>query len=235
VVIPAFREARTVAGVVSAVRAALPGCDVLVVDDGSDDATAQEARAAGAVVVRHPVNLGYGAALQTGYKYAVREGYAVVAQMDADGQHEPESLRNLIVPVERGETDVALGSRFLGELRYKLPLARLAGIWLFSMVVRAVTGWRVTDPTSGFQAFTGRAATFLASDVFPSDYADADVLILLKRAGFRLLEVPVTMLPSQQGRSMHRGLRPFYYVFRMLLAVCVEMLRKVPHGGGHFA
>jgi len=228
VVVPALDEQESIDAVVSGARAALPDCDIVVVDDGSTDATAREARAAGAKVFRHPENLGYGAALQTGYKYAVRRGYKVVAQMDADGQHDPSSLPALIAPVRNGEADVALGSRFIGASCYRPPLGRLAGVRLFSWIIAAAIRWRVTDPTSGFQAMNGAAARFLSGDLFPSDYADADVLILLKRAGFRLVEVPVVMHPSFHGRSMHRGLRPFYYVFRMLLAIFVGMLRKAP-------
>jgi hypothetical protein len=228
VIIPAYQEADTVRSVVWAARKALPDCDIVVVDDGSTDATAREARAAGAKVLRHPENLGYGVALQTGYKFAVRNGYGVVVQMDADGQHDAGSLPALAAPVRSGEAHVALGSRFIGPSRYRPPLGRLAGVRLFSLIVRIATGWRVTDPTSGFQAMTGAVARFLSGDLFPSDYADADVLILLKRAGFRLVEVPVVMHPSSQGRSMHRGLSPFYYVFRMLLAIFVGMLRKAP-------
>lgn len=232
VIIPAYQEADTVRSVVSAARKALPGCDVVVVDDGSLDATASEARAAGAIVLRHPANLGYGAALQTGYKYAVRMGYEVVAQMDADGQHDPSSLRPLLAPIENAEVDMALGSRTLSQVRYHLPLARRVGMRIFSALVCAATGMRVTDPTSGFQAMSAAVAKFLATDVFPSDYADADVLILLKRAGFRILEVPVVMHPAPGGRSMHRGLRPLYYVFRMLLSILVETIRRAPRPGG---
>jgi glycosyltransferase involved in cell wall biosynthesis len=124
VIIPAFAEADTISGVILAVRRTLADCAVVVVDDGSPDATAEPARAAGATVLRHPTNLGYGAALQTGYKYAVRKGYSLIAQMDADGQHDPASLPALLAPVQRGETDVALGSRLTrrdGTWRCMLP------------------------------------------------------------------------------------------------------------------
>jgi SAM-dependent methyltransferase len=226
VVIPAFAAATTVRSVVTAVRNALPGCEVVVVDDGSPDTTGEEARAAGATVLRHATNLGYGAALQTGYMYAVREGYTLIIQMDADGQHDPRSLATLLAPVECGEAHLVLGSRFLAKEHYEPPLARRVGMRLFCWLVRAATGMKVTDPTSGFQAMNDRVARFLSADRFPSDYADADVLILVRRAGFRVTEVPVLMHPGEHAQSMHRGLRPFYYVFRMLLAILVETIRR---------
>ena len=136
VVIPAYNEAANVAAVVADVRASLPGFDVLVVDDGSADATADEARAAGAHVLRLPVNSGYGVALQTGYKYAVRHRYATVAQMDADGQHRAGFMPELLALVRNGDADIVIGSRFLdGDGHYR-PRAPGASGWGSS------AGWR---------------------------------------------------------------------------------------------
>src|SRR5690349_12092381 len=112
IAIPAFDEATRVACVVARARAAMPGAEVVVVDDGSRDHTSARAREAGALTVRHPFNLGYGAALQTAYKYAVRRGYRRLVQLDADGQHDPADMPRLLAPLERGEADVAIGSRF---------------------------------------------------------------------------------------------------------------------------
>lgn len=225
VVIPAYNEAERVGGVVSAVRAELPAADVLVVDDGSGDGTAAAARAAGARVVALPFNLGYGVALQTGYKYALREGYDVVAQMDADGQHEPRDLRSLLEVVRSGAADVAIGSRFLAGRRFEASPARRAGMRLFAVIASLLTGRRVTDPTSGFQALDRRVVRYYVGPSYPVDYPDADMLILLHYAGFRFVEVPVTMYPAVTGKSMHSGLRPLYYVFKMMLAILMVVLR----------
>jgi hypothetical protein len=228
VVIPAFNEAGRIGAVLAGVRAVAPALPVLVVDDGSSDHTAAVARAAGARVVCLPFNLGAGVAAQTGYKLAVREGYDCVVQLDGDGQHEPADIPALLAVIERREADVAIGSRFLGGTGYRTGLLRRAGIGLFAWLAWLLTGVRFSDVTSGFRAFGGDVVRFAATEWYPTDFADADVLITLRRAGFRLREVPVRMYPRAGGRSMHAGLRPVYYVFKMLLSVALAPLRREP-------
>jgi glycosyltransferase involved in cell wall biosynthesis len=225
VVIPAYNEAGRVGAVVRDVRRVLPSAEVLVVDDGSSDHTGSEAVRAGATVVTMPVNSGYGAALQTGYKYAVRHEYDVIGQLDADGQHEARYLVPMLEALERDGCDVVIGSRFLGrDGHYRAPAARRAGIELFSRIATALTRQHVTDPTSGFQVLSSDVAKFFCTNVYPADYPDADILILLHRSGFRLDEVPVQMRPSA-GQSMHGGHRSLYYVYKMLLSIFVTILR----------
>jgi glycosyltransferase involved in cell wall biosynthesis len=226
-VIPAFNEEARVAGVIRAVHVAVPALDVLVVDDGSVDETAAVARGAGAIVVRLPVNLGYGGAAQTGYKFALREGYDCVVQLDADGQHEPADIPSLLGVVARREADIALGSRFMGAGVYRAGAARRLGMALFRLLAYLTSGVRILDVTSGFQALGHDVIRFYASEWYPTDYADADVLVTLRRAGFTLKEVPVRMYPRGGGRSMHAGLvRPAYYVFKMLFAVALAPFRN---------
>jgi glycosyltransferase involved in cell wall biosynthesis len=225
VVIPAYNEAERVGSVVRDVRDVLPSADVLVIDDGSADHTGREAVRAGASVVTMPVNSGYGAALQTGYKYAVRHGYHVIGQLDADGQHEARYLVPMLEALHADGCDVVIGSRFLGRDRhYRAPAARRAGIELFSRIATAVTRQHITDPTSGFQVLSADVARFFCTNVYPADYPDADILILLHRSGFRVDEVPVQMRPSA-GASMHGGHRSLYYVYKMLLSIFVTILR----------
>jgi glycosyltransferase involved in cell wall biosynthesis len=228
VVIPAFNEAGRIGAVLKGVQAAVPGLPVLVVDDGSGDDTAVLARAAGARVVSLPFNLGAGVAAQTGYRLAAREGYECVVQLDGDGQHEPADIPALLKVIEEHEADVAIGSRFLGRVAYRPGALRRIGMGLFGWLAWLVTGVRFSDVTSGFRAFSGDVVRFAASEWYPTDYADADVLITLRRAGFRLREVPVRMYPRAGGRSMHAGLRPVYYVFKMLLSVALAPLRREP-------
>ena len=226
ILVPAYNEAARIVRVLAGIRAAAPGADILVVDDGSSDDTSAVARAAGARVVRLPFNLGAGVAAQTGYKLAVRERYACVAQLDADGQHEPADIPTLLGVIERGEADVAIGSRFLGGTTYRPGALRRVGMGLFGLLAWLLTGVRFSDVTSGFRAFGGDVVRFVATEWYPTDYADADVLITLRRAGFRLREVPVRMYPRAGGRSMHAGLRPLYYVFKMLLSVALAPVRR---------
>jgi glycosyltransferase involved in cell wall biosynthesis len=225
VVIPAYREAGRIGRVLRAVRAQV-AADVLVVNDGSPDDTAAEALDAGAIVATHPVNLGYGSALQTGYRYALRHGYDAVLQMDADGQHDPASLTALLAAIEGG-ADVVVGSRFLDGRSYRPPLTRRLGMALFGALGSFLAGQRLTDPTSGYQALSRRALAFYAHERYPHDYPDADVLSMVARSGLRLVEVPVRMLESPDGKSMHAGvLKPLYYVFRMSLALALVPLRR---------
>ncbi|MCA8921756.1 MAG: glycosyltransferase family 2 protein [Planctomycetes bacterium] len=230
-IMPAYNESGQITGVVGALKRAAPGFDVLVIDDGSRDNTAAEALAAGAMVVRHPFNLGYGAALQTGYKFAATSprGYDVLVQLDADGQHDPAYVQVLADRVRSGEVDVCVGSRFLVGSGYIPPFARRVGMVLFGYIASVVTRRRVTDPTSGYQALGRRVFEYFQSDLFPADYPDADVLILLHRAGFRAEEQPVAMKPNPIGQSMHGGLiRPMFYVFKMFLSIFVTLLREPP-------
>jgi glycosyltransferase involved in cell wall biosynthesis len=225
VLIPAYNEAPRIGEVLEAARRHAPDFDRLVVDDASRDDTAAVARRAGACVVRHPFNMGYGAALQTGYRWALRHGYPVVVQLDADGQHDPAAVPELASPVLSGELDLVLGSRFHAGSRYRMqPLRRLGSRW-FSALVRWITGVEVSDPTSGLQALSPAVLRLYTSDAFPADYPDADMTVLLHRNGFRFGERPVHMLERPDVPSMHGGLGAIYYVYKMTLAIFMNAIR----------
>lgn len=225
IVIPALNEGTTIAAVLTRLRAGARDQDVLVIDDGSRDDTAEQARAHGATVVSHPFNLGYGAALQTGYKYADRGGYRYVVQMDADGQHDPDDVPRLLEPLRSGQADVVVGSRFVESTSYRMSTTKTAGRMIFQRVLTACGGPRVADPTSGFQALARPAFRFCCADFYPSDFPDIDVLLLLSRHGFRLLEVPVEMAPSPpKATPMHAGFRAVYYTYKMLLSTFRSLL-----------
>lgn len=217
-VIPARNEQPRLGDVLRGVQRTGIDLEALVVDDGSADRTAEVAEHAGARVLRHPFNLGYAAALQTGYKYAYRHKASTVAQMDADGQHDPADLPRLIEAVETGAADLAIGSRFLESGSYRMGPARSAGRYLLRAVAGGM-GLRVTDPTSGFQAMNRRTLGIYIDDVFPTDYADLDVLLLARRCGIRIVEQPVTMTPSPRSSSIHGGISPIYYLYRIALSI----------------
>jgi glycosyltransferase involved in cell wall biosynthesis len=229
IIVPAYNEEGRVGKVIADVKGVLPAADVLVIDDGSVDETVAEARDAGAITVSLPVNGGYGVALQTGYKFAVRHNYAIVGQIDADGQHKAEYLATMLNALGSEDADVIIGSRFLSQDgHYQPSFARAAGIKLFARLASLVTHQDVSDPTSGFQLMRIEVARFFCSDVYPTDYPDADILILLHRTGFRVREVPVQMRPSP-GQSMHTGHSSPYYVYKMMLSILVTLMR--PRGG----
>ena len=201
VLIPAYNEAARIEEVGRSVRSLYPGYDVVVVNDGSRDQTAENARQAGATVISHLYNMGYGVAIQTGYKYALSKGYDFLAQMDGDGQHDPAGIAELLTPIFADESDFALGSRFLTQQSYEPSLARRVGMLFFCHIVSWSIGQPITDSTSGFQAFNRRVIDFFTSEAFPCDYPDADMLLALHRAGFRIKEVPV-----RDSNQLLRGL-----------------------------
>lgn len=226
VVIPAYNERGRVGAVIADVKSTLPAADVLVVDDGSTDGTAIEAAQAGAGVLSLAMNSGYGVALQTGYKFGVRAGYGTIAQIDADGQHRACYLTAMLDALTRQQADLIVGSRFLdGDGRYKPPLARALGIRLFARLASLATHEQVSDPTSGLQLMRSSVARLFCSEAYPTDYPDADVLILLHRTGYRVREIPVEMRRSE-GKSMHTGHTSLYYAYKMLLSIFVTMLRR---------
>ncbi len=224
VLIPAFQEERSIGSIVQEVKSR--GFPVVVINDCSADDTNKKARSAGAVVIDLPVNSGYGVALQTGYKYAWRKGYEYVIQMDADGQHDPEDMEKLLIPVCDGECDLTIGSRFLSENSYKVPLSRRMGMILFASILNIATSRKHTDPTSGYQAFNRKVLRLFISEAFPRDFPDADLLLMVHKAGLQVKEISVAMKENTTGKSMHSGIiGPLYYIFRMLLGMMVTMLR----------
>lgn len=223
-VIPAFNEEERIGKVVHAVRVVLPQAGVLVVNDCSQDGTATEAQTAGARVLSHPINLGYGSALESGYLYAIRHQFDIVVQMDGDGQHLAEEMPKILTPVLKGEADVAFGSRYLGSSSYRVPFARRLGHRLFALIFSMITGRKLVDPTSGFQCLNRRAIVFLAKGDFPWDFPDVDVFLMIYFAGLTAREVPVQMVHRSGGSSMHSGLKPFYYIIKMLLSIAIVVL-----------
>ena len=224
---PAHNEADNLPHVIPAVRAAAPGYALVVIDDGSRDRTPQLAADLGATVVSLPVNLGYGGAVQTGFRYAVRHGYDLAVVIDADGQHDPAGITLLAEAVASGQADVVIGSRFRGRMNYRQPWVKRLGMVVFAWTVTRLTGRPVTDPTSGFQALNAAALRFLAFDNYPVDYPDADTLLILHFAGFRVVEAPVTMHERFSGVSkLHSGWKPLYYVGKMWLAISMVLLRQ---------
>ena len=225
VIVPAHNEEESLPVTLGEVSRVAPWADMLVVDDGSHDATAAVAREHGIPVLRHPVNLGVGGALQSGFRYAVAHGYEIGVQLDADGQHDPAYLPALLEPVRRDLCDVSIGSRYVARTRYRAPLARRIGMLLFSSVVRWAAGVRIYDTTSGFRAYA-RAVMEVCQHDFPKDFPDAPLLIALMRRGFRLAEVPVEMRAREAGRSFYTLSKSLYYPYKNMLASLMALLRR---------
>jgi glycosyltransferase involved in cell wall biosynthesis len=226
IIIPAYNEQESIGGVIEAVKSEGPPADILVVNDGSWDRTVTVARRYGVIVVNHPFNMGIGAAMQTGYRYAERTGYDIAVQVDADGQHLAHQITHLIEPILNKDAHVVVGSRFLGKGKYRPSVARYAGMALFSRVVSAILSERITDTTSGFRA-AGREVIEFFSENYPDDYPEAEALVLLHKKGFDIMEVPVEMAERAGGRSSITPLRSLYYMIKVLLAIFVDLLKKV--------
>lgn len=223
VVIPTYNEAASITAVISAVRAAFAG-DIVVIDDGSEDDTYAVAQRAGVVVLRHPCNLGIGAAVQTGFLYALAHDYDAVVRLDGDGQHNPAYIPRFLAPLESGDADVVVGSRFLAREGYQSTLVRRVGIIILG-VLSALVGTRVTDPTSGYWALNRRALQVLARSQ-PDDYPETQALVLATRAGCRIHELPVIMQARAAGHSSIDALHSGFYMIKVSLAVLIEQLRR---------
>lgn len=225
IAMPAHNEAGRIGRVIGELRRVVPSADIAVINDASTDATAQEAQREGAIVLPHAVNMGYGASLETAFLFAIRNGYDVVVQMDADGQHLPGELPSLLEPLMAGEADIVIGSRYgTRDRSYRTPLIRRLGQLFFGGILFLLTRRWFSDPTSGFQALNDRALRLFSSGVFPCDYPDADVLLMAHLAGLRLAEVPVKMVERSGGVSLHAGWKPVYYGMKMLLSVFIVLL-----------
>jgi glycosyltransferase involved in cell wall biosynthesis len=257
VFIPAWNEEASVAAVIQGVRERLPDADLLVVDDGSTDATAERAREAGAMVASLPFNQGLGAALQTGYLYALREGYDLCAHLDADGQHPPAEVARLLEEVRAGRADLVIGSRYreraaatapLAEATaegaapleataegaaegadYRPTLSRRIGTSLFRFFLTLATRQRFTDTTSGMRAANRRVMALFSVHYSP-DFAEIESLQLAVRTGLRVEEVPVQMLERAGGASFLTPLRSAFFIFKGMIVLLVGQFRPRHQG-----
>jgi glycosyltransferase involved in cell wall biosynthesis len=227
-VVPAFNESGAIGRVVGEIRAARPGIDVVVVDDASTDDTASVAEALGATVLRLPFNVGIGGAVQTGFRYALEEGYERAVRLDGDGQHDAAEIGRLFESLERDGADLVIGSRFVdGGGSYRPPLARRLGIRVFARLVSLLGGQRVTDTTSGFIALD-RAGIELFAREYPHDYPEVEATLVALRSGLRLSQVQVVMRERETGASSITFVRSLYYIVKVLLALLVASLRRYP-------
>lgn len=227
VVLPALNEEDSVGRVVAEVRGARPDADVLVVDDGSSDATAARARGAGARVMILPFNLGVGGAMRAAYRYAHDRGYRYVVQVDADGQHDPSDLGRL--QERMGDTDVVVGARFAGIGEYQARGPRRWAMRLLAAVLSRLTGVPLTDPTSGFRMVNARALSLFAVE-FPEEYLGdtVEALVLAHRAGLRIGQVPVAMRERTTGQATQNMFRSSAYLLRVVAAIGLAVARRAP-------
>jgi glycosyltransferase involved in cell wall biosynthesis len=224
IVMPALNEVASVGAVVREVKAKLPGVTCLVVDDGSTDRTAEEASRAGATVARLPFNLGVGGAMRVGFAYAIERGFDNVVQVDADGQHDPIEVRQLVDALST--CDLAIGARFAGEGDYEVKGPRRWAMVVLSKVLSKLAHTRLTDTTSGFRA-SGPRAVRLFSEHYPAEYLGDTIesLVIAARAGCRIRQVPVAMRPRAGGKPSHNPVKAAAYLGRAAMALVFALIR----------
>jgi len=224
IVMPAFNEVESVGDVVREVLTTLPGIAVLVVDDGSWDATSRAARAAGALVANLPFNLGVGGAMRVGFRYAIENDFDNVIQIDSDGQHDPQSVPSLLEALETA--DLVLGARFAGEGEYRVRGPRQWAMRSLASVLSRTSRTRLTDTTSGFRA-SGPKAVALFAEHYPAEYLGdtIEALVIASRSGLVIRQVPVAMRPRAGGVPSHNPFKSAAYLARAGLALVFALIR----------
>ena len=224
IAIPAYNEAGTIAAIVQRVRSSLPDYDLLVVNDGSVDATGVILETLGVTVATHMCNLGYGRAVQTAIIYALDCDYDALITLDADGQHRPEQVEGLLREFEAGGCDVLIGSRYIAKGSYPgVPLGRRLGMQLFSLIVKLVVGQRVYDTSSGLKVMRRTVFDPLTHWHFVDFHAEA--IVYLMRLGYRVGEFPVTVAERTQGRSMYTLVNYFKYPLKTSMLVLLGIIQ----------
>lgn len=226
IIVPAFNEEENIADVLADLEAFASSCDVIVIDDGSKDGTADIVGRRGVSILCLPFNLGIGGAMQAGYKYARDNGYDLAVQFDGDGQHRADQLGILLDGLVTARVDMLVGSRFTAEGSYAQGTARMIGGRILSLVLSTLTGWQITDPTSGFRIAGPQAIRFFAEE-YPDDYPEPEVILLLKKVGMNCKEVPALMSPRAGGRSSITPIRSVYYMVKVILALMIDLVRAV--------
>lgn len=225
VIIPAYNEAESITNVIAKLKQDMPRADYVVVNDCSKDSTMDKLREAEASYLNLPINLGIGGGVQTGYKYALLNGYDLAVQIDGDGQHDTQYLQAVIQPIIAGEKDIVIGSRFLKKEGFQSSGLRRVGITFLSVLIRLCSGVKIYDVTSGFRAVSREYIKIYATD-YPVDYPEPEAIVMAALAGARVGEVPVIMKERQGGESSISAFKSVYYMIKVSLAV---ILCRITH------
>lgn len=218
VIIPAYNEEESILNVINKLKADCEGADYVVINDCSTDNTLKKLEAAGASYLNLPLNLGIGGGVQTGYKYALKNGYDIAIQIDGDGQHDTAYLKDVITPIEAGEADIVIGSRFITKEGFQSSGMRRLGIKFLSTLIRMCCTTKVQDVTSGFRAVNREGIRLYAKE-YPVDYPEPEAIVKASVMGLRIKEVPVIMKEREAGESSISPLKSVYYMIKVSIAI----------------
>jgi len=224
IIVPAYNEAGSLPELLRSLRVECPACDVVVIDDGSTDGTRQCVGDL-ARVISLPCNLGIGGAVQTGLQVALREDYDCALQVDGDGQHPPREIRKLLDALRDSGCDMVVGSRFRASGGFKSTATRRMGIRFFSLILSLICGTKITDPTSGFRVYN-RLGIRLLAKTYSEDFPEVEALVVARRAGLRILEIPVEMSERTAGKSSIGSFKSLIYMVKVPLAIFMTLIRK---------
>lgn len=231
IIIPAYNEEKNIGSVLDEISNLSLDLDIVVINDGSVDKTKEIVEEKNIKVISHPYNLGYGAALQTGFKYAAKNQYEYIIQFDGDGQHYGKYIEEMKNEIEKDEYDIVVGSRFVGNKEYKIEFLKKIVIRYMRSVIKTFTGTKITDPTCGFKGYKRKVFTYYSLfSNFPSDYPDADIIIDMLRHKFKIKEIPITIRQRTYGKSMHSGIKPLIYLMKINLSIFIVLLRDIFKG-----
>jgi glycosyltransferase involved in cell wall biosynthesis len=226
IIIPAYNEEKSIGCLIDELREYVPHIDVILINDGSVDETANIGRNKNVIVLNLPCNLGVGGAVQVGLKYTLEKGYRFVIRIDGDGQHPPSEIPKLIKAMRKGDTDLIIGSRFSGGGSYVNTPIRSIGIKLLALFLSVICRHRISDPTSGFWIINRPLLNYLAHN-YPSDYPEPEAIALLTRHGYSYREEPVVFRRRTGGVSSIQKLGTIYYVLKVGLALVVDRIKPV--------
>lgn len=224
-IIPAYNEAKNLSDLINEIKMTAPDYDYVIINDGSRDNTVDVCIKNHLNALHLASNLGIGGAVQTGYKYALRNGYDIAIQIDGDGQHDPSYLNKLVDPIIKGNADYCIGSRFIQFEGFQSSHIRRLGIRWLNFILFILTGQRFSDATSGFRA-VNRAVFKNFAESYPYDYPEPETICDAHRQGLKIVEVPVKMRERSTGVSSIRPWKSIYYMVKVTLAILVSRIKS---------
>ena len=225
IIIPAYNESENIEKTVTAIKKNAPDFDYVIINDCSTDQTRKICERNHYNIINLPINLGIGGAVQTGYRYGYEEGYDVAVQVDGDGQHDPQFLNTMVEYLNENNLDMVIGSRFINKEGFQSSGTRRIGIKYFTILIRVLTGTKITDPTSGLRMVNREIMKIFAYD-YPKDYPEPDSVVSILRKEKKVKELPVIMKAREGGVSSISPKKSIYYMIKVTLAILIECIRK---------